>query len=169
MTSATLEAVSNWLAVAFMALALTLAAAAVVSRSLFAMALYVCLCAVAVAAATAAIGLDTGALAATTAGGVWLPLLLFMGFALGARAVKPTSGAWPWASLFTVAVLAAIVIWSTRGHALLPVDIVGSIVRGGASITPGLAALALVTAAGCVALLGYGERGVLSQTRRGVE
>lgn len=146
-----------WLAVAAMLLGAGAAGAVLWARSLFSVcAGLAALCACA-AAALLALGYADGALAVALLGVAIAPVLLLGGVLLSSRSVKPPARRLPWLSIAAATLAALAMVWAAPTLAFQP-PVHAS--REGGSIA--LAALVFTAVAACVALLGYGERGVLT-------
>ena len=147
----------SWLAVAAMLLGAGAAVAVLWARSLFsACAGLAALCAC-VAAALLALGYPDGALAVGLLGVAIAPVLLLGGVLLSSRSVKPPARRLPWLSIVVAALAALAMMWAAPA-----LDLQQSIQapRGGASLA--LVVLVFTAVTACAALLGYGERGVLT-------
>ena len=146
----------SWLAVAAMLLSAGAAGAVLWGRSLFSAcvglaALYAC-----GAAALLALGYADGALGLGLLGAL-APVLLLGGVLLASRSLKSRGRRSPWLSIVAGAIAGLAMLWAAPTLDLQPPI---QAARGGASIA--LAALVFTAVAACVALLGYGERGVLT-------
>jgi hypothetical protein len=162
MNSDLVELAAPWLAVALVAGVAVIAAAMLSARTMFVMC--VALAAMAALGAAALAALDAGEAAiALAAFGVGIaPVLMLSGVLLSARAAKRAKGGLP--------VISAIAIGAGVMMAVLVAPELGAAPQSLAPMAPGgvwLAVLVFVAAAGCAALLGYSERGVLE--RRGGE
>ncbi|HET9230950.1 MAG TPA: hypothetical protein VFO00_06655 [Vitreimonas sp.] len=151
------SSVLGWLAVVAMLLGAGAAAAVLWARSLFSACVglaALCTCA---GAALLALGFADGAVVVGLLGGAIAPVLLLGGVVLTSRSVKPTAWRLPWLSILAAALAALAMMWGVPA-----LDLQQQIQepRGGASVA--LAALVFTAVAACVALLGYGERGVLA-------
>jgi hypothetical protein len=147
----------SWLAVAATLLGAGGAVAVLWTRSLFTACVgLAALCACA-AAALLALGYADGALALGLLGVAVAPVLLLGGVLLSNRSVKPRARRLPWLSIMAATLAGLAMIWAAPTLGLQqPIQAP----RGGVSIA--LVALVFTAAAACVALLGYGERGVLT-------
>jgi hypothetical protein len=147
----------DWLAVAVMLLGAGAAAAVLWARSLFSACVgLAALCACA-GAALLALGFADGALVVGLLGVAIAPVLLLGGVVLSSRSVKPAARRLPWLSILAAASAALAMMWAVPALELQqPIQEP----RGGASIA--LVGLVFTAVAACVALLGYGERGVLA-------
>jgi hypothetical protein len=147
----------SWLAVAAILLGAVGAVAVLWARSLFSACVgLAALCACA-AAALLALGYADGALAFGLLGVGVAPVLLLGGVLLASRAVKPHARGLPWLSIMAGVLAGLAMMWAAP---MLDIPQPIQPPRGGISIA--LVALVFATAAACVALLGYGERGALS-------
>lgn len=150
-----------WLAVALLGLAIATAIGAMLARSLFVTCVHVAVTGVAVAAAVLLLGADDGGMALALFAAAWAPVLLMAAMLLSARATKAASARrFPWLSLLGAAVAAAA-IWWPLGELVTaaPADVQSEL----SGLSFWLAPLVLVAGAGCVAALGFGERGSLRQ------
>ena len=151
------SSVLSWLAVVAMLLGAGAAVAVLWTRSLFSACVglaALCGCA---AAALLALGYADGALAVGLLGVAIAPVLLLGGVLLSSRSVKPPTRRLPWLSIVTAALAALAMMWAAPTldfHQAIEAP------RGGASLA--LVALVFAAVAACAALLGYGERGVLT-------
>ncbi len=146
----------SWIAVAAMLLGLGAAVAVLSARSLIsACVALAALCACA-AAAMLALGYADGALALALLGGAVVPVLLLGGVLLTSRAVKPRARRLPWLSIIAAALAGAAMLWAAP-----TLDLQQPVQAPPAGVSIALVALVFAAVAACVALLGYGERGVL--------
>jgi hypothetical protein len=158
--SASLAVGLHWLALFLAGAAGAAALGAVLARSLFAMCLYLTVAGALSAACLLALNAGEGALALVLVAAAWAPILLLAAMLLSSRAAKPRQGRRRWLTLAGAGAVAGAAIWavSDLGPAIAPM---------GRDIATGLgfwlAPLLLVPAAGCIALLGYGERGALAR------
>lgn len=149
--------VLSWLAVTAMLLGAGAAIAVLWARSLFSACVgLAALCACA-AAVLLALGYADGALAIGLLGAAIAPVLLLGGVLLASRSVKPRARRLPWLSIMAAALAGLAMMWAAP---MLGVPQSIQPPRGGVSVA--LVALVFATAAACVAVLGYGERGALS-------
>jgi uncharacterized MnhB-related membrane protein len=147
-----------WIAVAAMLLSAGAALALLTARSLFGVCIALAALSACAAAALLALGYADGALALAAFGAGIAPVLLLAGVLLSSRAVKPRARGLPWLSIAAAACAAAAMLWAAPTLGLAePV----AAPRGGVSLA--LAMLIFVAIAACVALLGYGERGMLGR------
>jgi len=149
-----------WLAAGLALLVVFAAASVLGARSLFTASVAIAALCACAAGTLLALGQGEGALALALLGGGVAPALLLGGALLSNRAVQPRRGR-PWLSVFAAAAAAAAMLWaapSTGGGEPISAS------RGGAPLA--LAAIIFVAVAACAALLGYGERGVLSRRSR---
>jgi hypothetical protein len=147
----------SWLAVSAMLLGAGAAVAVLWARSLFSACVgLAALCACA-AAAILALGYADGALAIGLLGVAIAPVLLLGGVSLSNRSVKPRARRLPWLSLVAAALAGVAMIWAAP-----TLDLPQTIQAPRAGVSIALVALVFAAVATCVALLGYGERGVLS-------
>jgi hypothetical protein len=149
--------VAPWFAVVLIGLCAALSIGVLTARSLFAMVMRLAALAAVGAAALLALGQGEAALTLALVGAGVAPTLLFGGILLSARAAKPRKHK-PWFSLIAVAVCAGALLWAARDLAVAPPPVIGA-----GPVVLWLGVLVLVSAAGCAALLGYGERGVLER------
>ena len=150
---------AHWFASAFLAAALVAGFGVVMARSLLAMCVYLAAVGATVASSVALLGRGDGALALVLFAVGWAPLVLLAAMLLSARSVKGGRRGHPWLSIGTGAAMLGAILWAVR-------ELGGSEVFVGAATQLGVwpAALIFVAAAGCVGLLGYGERGALHST-----
>lgn len=148
----------SWFAFALTLAALAAAFAALTARSLFALAMHVAAFGAIVAAALLNLGAGEAALGGALVVVVWTPLLLLGGMLLSARAAKQLGKGAPWGSIFAASLAAGAVLIAVPdlGEPAAPLQPASP-----SAIGPWLAPLIVVTAAACVALLGFGERGAL--------
>lgn len=169
MSGIAIEQGSAWLALGLMLAALAAGLAAALARTLLAMCLYVCAACVAAAAAALALGAGAAALTLAVAGGAWIPVLLLMGMSLGGRVAKSHRLRRPWLSAAFAAVLAVMLAWAANGQSPSADGALASIAPGAGPSGAWIAVLVFVAGSACVALLGYGERGVLERREPGGE
>lgn len=152
--------VMPWMAVGASALGLFAALAVLTSRSLFSASVGLAATCACVAVALAALGQGEGALALVLFGAGVAPVVLLGGVLLTNRAARPRKRGAPWLSVAAAAVAAVAMLWAAPSlgvsNAIAPP-------RGGSLLA--VVALLFVAIAACVALLGYGERGVLGKGR----
>ena len=136
------------------------AVGAMTARSLYAMCVHLVVTGAYAAASMLALGAGDGALAQALLGVALTPVVLLAAMLLSARAAKPRRSGLPWLTLAAAAGAAVAVLWvmPALGAPAPPAPIVQT---GG--LAPWLAALVFVSAAACVGLLGYGERGALQR------
>lgn len=146
------------MALALLAAALIAAIGAIGSRSLFATIMYLAAAGSAVAAMILLLGEGQGALATALIATAWAPVLLLAAVLLSARATKDARRGVPWISILIAAGVLAAIWW--------PLNELSAQTAAREEITIEvafwLAPLVLATAAGVAAVLGYGERGALS-------
>lgn len=151
----------SWAALAAIALTAVAAAGVLMARSLFSACVGLAAVCASGASALLALGYGDGALTLALGGAGVAPVLLLAGVLLTARAAKPRRGRFPWLSMAGALAAGAAMMWVAAslapGEAIAP--------PGGVSIA--FAALVFVAVAACVALLGYGERGILHSADRG--
>jgi uncharacterized MnhB-related membrane protein len=156
MTDGLVAQLLPWFAIVLLALVAALALTLLTARSLF----MVCVLSAALsglaAVALLALGRGEAAIALALVGAGVAPILLMGGVLLSARTVKPRRRGAPWLSTLAAALAAAAVLWAAPDIAASPPI---AAAPGGAGLA--LAALIFVAIAGCAAMLGYGERGVL--------
>jgi len=147
----------TWLAGVLALGAGVMAVAALRARSLFVTAACVAGVVALAAAAALLLGGGDGAVAMAAFGVAFAPLVIMAGVLLTARTARTTRGGL-WVSVVAVVagLAAAAVIAPELGGA--PAALLSH-----APISLWLGALVFVAAAGCVAVLGYGERGVLQR------
>lgn len=145
-------------ALGLLAAALVAALGAVASRSLFVACMYLAATGAAVATAVALLGAGNGALAVSLIAAGWAPVLLLAAVLLSARAAKGAGQRFPWVSL-VIAAGAVVAVWWPLSELSAQ-----SLAETQAPINVAfwLAPLALAAAIGTAAILGYGERGALS-------
>lgn len=154
MSGMVLQALSlGLLAVAFVA-----AVGALMSRSLFVMCMQLGAAAAAVGSVVLMQGASGAALSVGLVGAVFSPVLLLSAALLSARASKSTKRPWLWLNALPLLVVIAATLW--------PLAELGAAPPVSAAPMPlgfWLAPLVFAAAIGCVALLGFGERGTLSR------
>ena len=149
-----------WLALALMGVAIACAIGALAARSLFVTCMHVLTAGVSVAAAVLLLRAGDGGLALALFAGAWAPVLLMAATLLSARATKATRGRLPWLSILGAAAAAAAVWWPLiELSAAAP----AAPAHGLDGLSFWLAPVVLVVAAGCVGVLGYGERGAFTR------
>lgn len=149
--------VMSWLAVAALLLSAGAAVAVLSARSLFsACAGLAAMCACA-AAALLALGYADGALALGLFGVAIGPVLILGAVSLSGRSVKPRARQAPWLSIAMAALAGIAMTWAGPS-----IQFEQAIEAPRAGIPLALGALVFAAVAVCVALLGYGERGVLN-------
>lgn len=152
-----------WVAAVAASLALAVALAILTARSLFSAAIGLAALSACVSAALAALGYGDGAVALALFGGAIAPILFLAGVLLSSRAVKPRKRGAPWLSVIAGVLAATAMVWAAPS-----LDAGGDTnIDGPRGALVALAALVFVAVAACVALLGYGERGVLGGAREG--
>lgn len=153
-----MSAILPWLAGALLGVAIATAIGAVLARSLFVTCVHVTVTGVAVAAAVLLLGADDGGVALALFAAAWAPVLLMAAMLLSVRATKTAQvRAFPWLSLLGAAAAAVAIWWPLLELAAAPAAIQGEL----AGLSFWLAPLLLVAGAGCVGVLGFGERGAL--------
>lgn len=149
-----------WLALALMAVAIGSAIGALAARSLFVTCMHVLTVGVSVAAATLLLRGGDGGLALALFATAWAPVLLMAAMLLSARATKAARARLPWLSILGAVVVAGAIWWPlmelSTAAPVLPVHALDG-------LSFWLAPVLLVAAAGCVGVLGYGERGALTR------
>lgn len=150
-----------WAALAAIALTAAAAASVLMARSLFSACVGLAAVCASGAGALLALGYGDGALTLALVGAGVAPVLLLAGVLLTARAARPRRGRFPWLSMTGALGAAAALMWVAP--TLAPSEAIAS--PRGVSIA--FAALIFVAVAACVALLGYGERGILHSADRG--
>jgi hypothetical protein len=158
----------TWLAAGLAGAMLAAGVAALLARSLLAACIYVFTSSACAAAAAAVLGADSASLALTAAAGGWAPVILLAGVSLTSRISRSTAGAMPWGSIAGAAALAMIVTWSARGR-LAPAPAHEELAYANSGLGLWMAVIALAAGAGCIALLGFGERGALERRSSGGE
>jgi hypothetical protein len=152
------------LALVLVVTALATALGAIMSRSLLAMCAYIAAAGALAAAAALLLRSGEGALALALFAAAWAPVLVLSGVSLSARSAKPVRSR-TWLSVLAVAGTSLIIL----APLLAAPAAAPATAQGGGEATPGLgfwaAPLILVAAAGCVGLLGYGERGAFGRGR----
>ncbi|MBC7768119.1 MAG: hypothetical protein H7124_04980 [Phycisphaerales bacterium] len=134
------------------------ALAALTARSLFAMCMHLAGFGALAAATLLSLGSGDAALSVALSVGAWAPLLLLAGMLLSARAAKAMNKNAPWPSLLAAAFAGGAMLMAAPDIGpLLPVEAAPATIGAGFWLAP----LMLATAAACVGLLGYGERGAL--------
>lgn len=151
-----------WIAAVCGFMALAVAVAVLTARSLFSVAIGLAALSACMSGALASLGYGDGAVALALFGGAIAPVLFLAGVLLSSRAAKPRKRGAPWLSIIAGGLAAAAMVWTAPSLGAGEAIATG---HGGAPIA--LAALVFVAVAACVALLGYGERGVLGGAREG--
>lgn len=154
--------VGPWLAAALVVVAIIAAVAVMNARSLFVMSVGVAAVSAIAAGAVLALRGGDGALALTAFGVALAPSILLAGVLLSARVTKAPARGVALASAIGVAGAIAVVLQVAPDLAHTRPQVIG----GGDAPAIWLAALVFVTAIGCAAVLGYGERGVLERQGR---
>lgn len=152
----------TWLAAGLGGAMLAAGVAALLARSLLAACIYVFTASACAAAAAAVLGADRASLALAAAAGGWAPVVLLAGVSLTSRISRSAAGAMPWGSIAGAAALAVIVTWSARGR-LAQAPMYEELPHSNSGLGLWLALIALAAGAGCIALLGFGERGALER------
>lgn len=147
-----------WYAIALLALVATMALLLLTARALFMVCVLTAAMSGLAVAALLALGRAEAAIALALMGAGVAPILLMGAVLLSARTVKPRRRGLPWLSMLAATMAAAAVLWAAPGIAALP-----PIATAPSGLGLGVAALIFVAVAGCAALLGYGERGVLER------
>jgi hypothetical protein len=147
-----------WFAVILIALASAAGLGVLTARSLFVVCARLAAMAALAAAALLALGYGDAALMLALLGASVAPVLVMAGVLLSARAAKPRVRGQPWLSFAAVVACVAAIVWSARDLAAAP-----RAIAAGGEHGLWLGVLAFVAVAGCAALLGYGERGVLER------
>ncbi len=151
-----------WMAVIAILLAAAVAIAVLAARSLFGVAIAIApLCACA-AAAMLANGHGEAALAVALLGVGVAPTLLLGAMLLSNRAVKPRTRGLPWFSIAAAGAAGAAMLWAAP-----TLDLPHPVAAPHDGMPVAVAAIVFVALAACIALLGYGERGVLGDLRKG--
>lgn len=145
------------LALLLMACALAMVAGALMARSIFIVCMQVAGAGAVVAAVILLLGAGEGALALALFAVGWAPVLLLAGMLLAARTAAQRRGR-PWLSIAAAIVAAGAMAWAARDAGLAPPPALG-VFAGAVGVW--LAPLVFASALACVALLGFGERGVL--------
>jgi hypothetical protein len=145
-----------WLALALMGVAIASAIGALAARSLFVTCMHVLTSGISVAAATLLLRAGDGGLALALFATAWAPVLLMAAMLLSARATKATRRRLPWLSILGAAT-AACAIWWPLLELSAAAPVTSSYALAGLGFW--LAPVVLAAAAGCVGMLGYGERG----------
>ena len=147
----------SWLAVAAMLLGVGAAAAVLWTRSLFSACVGLAALCACTAAALLALGYADGALALGLLGVAIAPVLLLGAVSLSNRSVKPRARRWPWLTIVAATLAGLAMLWAAP-----TLDLLQPIQAPRAGVSIALVALVFAAVAACVALLGYGERGVLN-------
>jgi hypothetical protein len=150
-----------WMAVSAVILALIAAAAVFMARSLFTLAMSIAAFCACMAGGVAALGFGDASLALAVFGAAIAPVVLLGGMLLTARSVKPRKSALPWLSIVAALGAAAAMLW-----AIPTIDLSASITKAQGSSGADVVAVLFAACVGCIAVLGYGERGVL-ESRKG--
>jgi hypothetical protein len=153
---------ASWVGVGAALLAVFAAASVFGARSLFTVSIGVAVLTAFAACALLALGQGEGGLALALLGGGVAPVLLLGGMLLSNRSAQPRTRGLPWLSMVAAGAAAAAMLWAAPA-----IDGAQTIAAppGGAPLA--LAAIVFVAVVGCVALLAYGERGVLGAVRGG--
>ena len=165
MTDAALQAGAAWLAVALALVSVAGGIGAALARTLLVVVLYACVSAISGAVAVTMLGARDAGLAVMIVGVGWAPVALLAGISLGSRVARSTRRVLPWMSAAAVVLIVGVVVWAAHG---LPGGVAQApsshAIEGLGEPQPlWLALLALATGGGCVALLGYGERGAFQR------
>jgi uncharacterized MnhB-related membrane protein len=152
---------SPWIAAALIFLTLAAALAVLTARSLFSVGIGIAAMCACAAGALLALGYGDGALAFALFGAGLAPVLLLGGVLLSSRAARPRARRLPWLTIAAAVVAGGTMLWASP--ALVAEQPIASSRDG---IPLGLVALVFVSVAACVALLGYGERGVFGGSRK---
>lgn len=149
-----------WLALALLGVALASAIGALVARALFVTCMHVVTAGVSVAAAVLLLQAGEGGVALALFAAAWAPVLLLAVTLLSARAARAEKRALPIVGV-AAAVLAACGLWWSLAEltTVAPTGI-PHVFQG---LAFWLAPIMLVAGAGCVGVLGYGERGALTR------
>lgn len=149
-----------WLALALLAVAIACAIGAVAARSLFVTCMHLVTTGVSVAAAVLLLQAGTGGLALALFAAAWAPVLLLAVTLLSARAARAERRGFPIASMAGALVAAGAIWFSLFELAAVAPTGIPHVFRGLAFwLTP----IVLAAGAGCVGVLGYGERGALTR------
>ncbi|MBL8545603.1 MAG: hypothetical protein JNL81_04020 [Hyphomonadaceae bacterium] len=149
-----------WLALALLAVAIASAIGAVAARAMFVTVMHLVTAGVSVAAAVLVLQAGQGGLALALFAAAWAPVLLLAVTLLSARSARASRRGLPLFSL-AGALGAAIAIW-------WPLVELASVAPTGIAhqfqgLAFWLAPVVFVAGAGCVGVLGYGERGALTR------
>lgn len=156
--------VAQWFALALSLGVIAAAFAAATVRSLFAMCMYLAAAAAMAAGVLLAQGRSDAALGAAIALGALAPLLILAALLLSARTAKPRRSGSPWLTIGAAAAAGVAVLWTVPDLRAVPVRIaMGAVAAPQISIAALIAPLIFVSAAACLALLGFGERGALER------
>lgn len=152
------DAGMQWLALLLACAVVASAIGAIVARSLFSMCMYLLAAGALAAAVVLLLGAGEGALALALFAAAWAPVLLLAAMLLSARAVKPMRRGRPWLSMGAATVSAGAILWPAAelGARAAPASEMSGL---GFWLAP----LIFATAAACLGLLGYGERGALGR------
>lgn len=160
MMSALTAQAAPWVAAGAALLAVLAAASVLGARSLFTASVGIAALCACAASAMLALGQGEGALALALLGAGVAPVLLLGGMLLSNRSVQPRACGRPWLSIIAAAAAAAAMLWTAPA-----IDGAQAIAAPRGGVPLALVALVFVAVAGCAALLGYGERGVLGRSR----
>jgi hypothetical protein len=150
--------VAAWLATPFLALAALCAILALWARPLFVTAMGLLAAGAAASAFLALTGRGEAALALVLLTAAWTPLFFLGSILLSKRAVRPLR--WlAWASFAAGLALVSALVWVGVAEPLAPV--IAADARATNHLALWLAPVAMAGIYGCVALLGFGERGGL--------
>ena len=153
------ELVLLGVALVLLAGAMAASVGALASRSLFVMCMHLTAAGASAAAIIALLGSGGAALAAGLVTVGWTPLLLMSAMLLTTRTAKPGRSGWAWLSAIAALGVLAAVWWPLGELAESRVPLLET-----PAFAFWLGILLFVTATGCVALLGLGERGALGQS-----
>lgn len=154
--------VTQSFALALIVAVIAAAFAALSARSLLALCLALAAAGAMAAAALLALGAGDAALATAIVVAAWGPVLLLGAVLLSVRSAKSFGSSAPWLSLLAAALAGGAIVFAVP-------DFGPPMPRTQAApdaIGFWLAPLLLVVGAGCVGILGYGERGALQRRER---
>jgi len=153
-------AIAPVLALVLLAGAALLALAALLSRSVLAACAQLAAAGALIAAMLALLGRGEGALVVALLAAGWAPVMLLGAMLLTSR-INAAGARTPWFSIAAAAAASLALFWASVGWApLLASAAAASTLSVGAWFAP----LLLAVAAGCLGLLGHGERGALDHS-----
>ncbi len=149
-----------WLALALLGVAVASAIGAVAARSLFVTCMHLVTTGVSVAAAVLLLQAGEGGLALALFAAAWAPVLLLAVTLLSTRATRAERRGAPIVSIVGASLAACAIWWPLFELAAVAPTGIPHEFHG---LAFWLAPIVLVAGAGCVGVLGYGERGALTR------